>query len=88
MDWWRKNLEAVKTPTTKARDDSSLTKAEGIEGKAEVRLRAWDWGGGEGGRFRASKNKGRGLPITWIPEMPGAQRGPRQGLPTTGTWKA
>lgn len=37
MDWWRKNLEAVKTPTTKARDDSSLTKAEGIEGKAEVR---------------------------------------------------
>lgn len=37
MDWWRKNLEAMKTPTTKARDDSSLTKAKGTEGKAEVR---------------------------------------------------
>ena len=37
MDWWRKNLEAVKTPTPKARDDSSLTKTEGMEGKGEVR---------------------------------------------------
>ena len=29
-------VEAVKTPTPKARDDSSLTKAEGMEGKGKA----------------------------------------------------